>query len=60
MPRRNRDWSSREVILAVIGVSIILAELTVSAIYPSAFHYEFVIAGCALCGVSYTQLKDRK
>lgn len=49
----------REKILMAFGLLIIGIEEVNSEIFGGTFHYEFLIAGLALCGISIAQWGDR-
>lgn len=51
---------SRQSLLMTLGVAIIIFEVVNAEVLDRPFHYEFLIAGLALCGVSITQITDRK
>lgn len=57
--RKPRWWCTREGILMASGLAIILAEFINAEVVGGSFHYEFLIVGVSLCGVSITQWKDR-
>lgn len=57
---RRRTWFSKENILFLLGVAIVVFEVVHAEVLGHPFHYEFLIAGLALCGVSITQLADRR
>lgn len=44
----------------VAGLIVITVEMVNGEVLGRTFHYEFLIAGLALCGVSITQFGDRK
>jgi hypothetical protein len=50
---------SRENILMVLGIVVIVAEFISAEVLERPFHYEFLIAGLALCGIGITQLGDK-
>ena len=50
----------REKILMFSGLTLIGSSFVNSEIVGGAFHYEFLIAGLALCGISIAQWGDRK
>lgn len=43
----------------VVGLLVIAGSFINSEILGRTFHYEFLIAGCALCGVGLAQLGDK-
>lgn len=43
----------------IVGVCVILFELINGEVLGRTFHYEFLIAGLALCGIGITQIGDR-
>lgn len=61
-PRRQprRSLYTRENILLLLGVIVILVEVVNSEILGRTFHYEFLLLGGALCGVGVAQLGDRR
>jgi hypothetical protein len=62
MTRRGSDntWKlTREKILMTAGLLLIAASFIVTEVLRGPFHIEFLLAGCALCGISITQWKDR-
>lgn len=56
----KRRLLTRENILFTLGIGIIVGEFFLSEVLGRAFHYEFLLAGLALCGVGITQLADRR
>lgn len=50
----------REKILMFSGLTLTGASFINSEIRGGVFHYEFLIAGLALCGISIAQWGDRK
>jgi hypothetical protein len=50
----------RESVLMVAGLLLIGASFVVSEVRGGDFHFEFLLAGLALCGISITQFGDRK
>lgn len=59
-PRRGPLRFRRETALMIAGLVVIFIEVINAEVLGRTFHYEFLIAGLALCGVSITQLGDRK
>lgn len=51
---------TKEKVLMRSGLTLIAAEFINAEIISGTFHLEFVIAGCALCGISLAQGLDRK
>lgn len=51
---------NREKILMYSGLIIIAASFINSELLGGTFHYEYLIVGAALCGISITQWGDRK
>jgi hypothetical protein len=51
---------TKEKILFFAGLAIIAYEITVPELLGEPFHFEVLIAGLALCGVSITQWGDKK
>lgn len=43
-----------------LGILVILFELVNAEALGRPFHYEFLLAGLALCGVGIAQLGDRR
>lgn len=59
--RRDKQWRlTREKILMFFGLALIAAEFINAEIRGATFHYEFLIGGLALCGISIAQWGDRK
>jgi hypothetical protein len=57
----SHTWEiTREKILMVAGLFIATTELVISVVDPAAFHYEFLIFGGSLCGISIAQWGDKK
>lgn len=57
----DRKWKyKKERILFFTGLGIILASFVNSEILGGVFHYEYLIVGTALCGISVTLLGDKK
>jgi hypothetical protein len=42
------------------GLILILGSFVNSELFGNTFHYEFLIAGLALCGISIAQFGDRR
>jgi hypothetical protein len=57
---RERWHLNRERIMMFAGLAIIFYESILAEKIGSEFHFEILLAGLALCGVSITQLGDRK
>jgi len=51
---------TRENILFALGIAMIIGTWINSEVRGRPFHYEFLIAGLALCGVGIATLGDRK
>jgi hypothetical protein len=51
---------TREKILMYSGLTLVGASFINSEILGGVFHYEFLIAGLALCGISIAQWGDRR
>jgi hypothetical protein len=51
---------TRERIFTVFGLAILGFELINAEVLGKSFHYEFLIAGLALCGIGVAQIGDRK
>jgi hypothetical protein len=65
VPDRNdnghRQWSlTKEKILMFAGRIIIFSEAVSTEAFGRPFHFEFLLAGLALCGISITQWGDKK
>ena len=58
--RRSPWWHKRENILLVLGITIIMGSFINSEVLGRTFHYEFLLAGLALCGVGLAQLGDKR
>lgn len=50
----------REQILMFFGLCLIAAEFINAEVRGATFHYEFLLGGLALCGISLAQWGDRK
>ena len=61
--RRRGDghrWSvTKEKILMASGLAIIFAEFISAEVFGDPFHFEFLLVGLTLCGVSITQWGDK-
>ena len=56
----GNGWGLREKILMFFGLGIIMLEEINAEIFSGTFHYEFLVVGAALCGISITQWGDKK
>lgn len=57
---RREAWHlTREKILMCFGLGLIAFEAFNAEIRGAAFHYEFLLAGLALCGISIAQWGDK-
>lgn len=57
----DKRWKlTKEKILFFTGLGIIIASFVNSEIVGGVFHYEYLIVGTALCGISVTLLGDKK
>jgi hypothetical protein len=57
----SNAWSiTKEKILFFAGLAIIAYEIIVPELLGEPFHFEVLITGLALCGVSVTQWGDKK
>jgi hypothetical protein len=57
----EKAWRlTREKILMFSGLTLVLAEFINSELIGGTFHYEFLIGGLALCGISIAQWGDRR
>ncbi len=53
-------WKAlREKILMFCGLGIIGGEFVNAELFRGTFHYEFLVVGAALCGISIAQFGDR-
>ena len=66
-PERNghkngdKKWRlTKEKIFMSFGLAIICASFINSELFAGSFHYEYLIVGLALCGISITQWGDKK
>jgi hypothetical protein len=56
----GEQWKlTREKILMTCGLVLIGASFVNSEIFANPFHFEFVLAGLALCGISIAQWGDK-
>jgi hypothetical protein len=65
VPNQNhngaKQWLlTKEKILMFAGLIIIFAEAVSTEVFARPFHFEFLLAGLALCGISITQWGDKK
>jgi hypothetical protein len=60
MTSTKRRRFSKEGLLFVLGVIIIIFELISAEVLGRPVHYEFLVLAGALCGVSGTLLGDKK
>lgn len=51
---------TREKILMFVGLGLIIFESALAERLGDVFHFEIVLAGLALCGVSIAQWGDKK
>lgn len=59
--RQRQQWRlRREQILMFFGLCLIAAEFINAEVRGATFHYEFLLGGLALCGISLAQWGDRK
>jgi hypothetical protein len=57
----ERPWKvTKEKILMFAGLAIIFSELVNAEVFGRTFHFEFLLAGLALCGISIAQWGDHK
>jgi hypothetical protein len=56
----DNKWGLREKILMCFGLGLIALEEVNAEILSGTFHYEFLIAGLALCGISIAQWGDKR
>jgi hypothetical protein len=59
LPMKRRSLWSRENILFIVGIGIIVFEVINAEVLSRPYHYEFLVLGGALCGVGITQYGDR-
>lgn len=59
LPDKKRPLFTKENVLFILGIAIIVFELISAEVLGHAYHYEFLLLGAALCGVAGTQLGDR-
>jgi hypothetical protein len=57
---RRWRWLTKENILFGLGICVIIFEVIHAEVLGRPFHIEFLLLGGALCGVSITQLVDRR
>jgi len=58
--KKDGQWGSiKEKILFFLGVGMVIFEVVNSEILQKPFHYPFLLAALALCGVAITQWVDR-
>lgn len=57
--RREQPWTLRDKILMMFGLGLIAASFVVTEIFRGPFHFEFLIAGLALCGITVVQWGSR-
>lgn len=59
--KKRTAWSiQKEKILMFCGLILIGYESIVSSIIGQPFHFEILLAGLALCGISLTQWGDKQ
>lgn len=58
--KRNGAWGTREKILMFSGLTVIGLLVIAVEFLGRPFHFEFILAGLALCGVAITQAGDKK
>lgn len=63
--QHERDGAQRwkltkEKILMFAGLIVIFSELLTSEVFEKPFHFEFLLAGLALCGISIAQWGDKQ
>lgn len=57
----RRRWAlTREKILMFCGLTLIAYESSIAEIIGETFHFEILLAGLALCGVSIAQWGDKR
>lgn len=58
---KKQKWLlTREKVLFVSGLLLTFSSFINADIRGGTFHYEFLIGGLALCGISITQWGDKK
>jgi hypothetical protein len=59
--KRESQWRlTKEKILMFSGLVVIFMELANAEILGHTFHFEFLIAGLALCGISIAAWGDKR
>lgn len=58
--RRKRWLLTREKILMCCGLLLVGYESVIIDLIGEPFHFEIILAGLALCGVSISQWQDRR
>lgn len=59
--RRESQWRlTKEKILMFSGLIVIFSELVNAEVAGHTFHFEFLIAGLALCGISIASWGDKR
>jgi len=53
-------WAKREQILMFSGLTLIGFVVVAVELFNRPFHFEFVLAGLALCGVAIAQVGDKR
>lgn len=57
----ERQWKlTKEKILMFSGLAVIFSQFISAEFGGRPFHYEFLVVGLALCGISITQWGDKK
>lgn len=56
----SRGGFAREKMLLYLGILVIISQIVIEVMIPDNFRGEFLLAGLALCGVSYAQSKDKQ
>lgn len=51
---------TKERLFTIFGLGILVFELVNAEAFGRPFHYEFLIAGLALCGIGIAQIGDRR
>lgn len=55
------SWQlTKDKVLLSSGLSMIGATWIATVVFSRPFHYEFLLAGLALCGIGIAQLGDKK
>lgn len=58
--KEDRDAKLRQYYLLALGTVVILWQLLIELIRPGNFRSDFLLAGCALCGVALSLIKGKE